>query len=315
MQEQFGESLLKMVGNTPLIPIRRLNPNGKVAIYAKAEWFNPGGSVKDRPALRMVEDGEKSGQLTKDKIILDSTSGNTGIAYAMVGAIKGYQVKLVIPSNVCTERKKILHAYGTDIVYSSPFEGSDGALRLVRKIYDEDPDKYFMPGQYDNDSNWKSHYDTTGLEIINQTNGKVTHFIAGLGTSGTVMGTGRRLKDFNPNIQIWAIEPDNAFHGIEGLKHMESSIKPGIYDPSWLDGIIGVSTEESYLYAHLLAKREGYHVGHSAGAALKGALKLAAQIEEGIIVTIFPDGGDRYLSVCHQTSEDSARCTQCGRVV
>ncbi len=315
MHENIGQSLLETVGNTPLLSIRRLNPQKQVRIYAKAEWFNPGGSVKDRPALRMVEDGEKNGQLTKDKIILDSTSGNTGIAYAMVGAVKGYRVRLVVPSNVCEERKKILHAYGTDIVYSSPFEGSDGALRLVREIYRADPDKYFMPAQYDNDSNWKAHYDTTGVEIFEQTKGRITHFIAGLGTSGTVMGTGRRLKDYNPDIKVWAIEPDSSFHGIEGLKHMPSSIKPGIYDPSWLDGTIGVSTEDAYLYAHMLAKREGYHVGHSAGAALKGALKLAEQMEKGIIVTIFPDGGDRYLSVCHQTADDSSQCHQCDKVI
>ncbi len=301
---EIGELLLSKVGNTPLLPLRRLVKKDKVAIYAKAEWFNPGGSVKDRPALRMIEDGEKSGRLTKDKIILDSTSGNTGIAYAMIGAIKGYRVCLVIPSNVCEERKKILHAYGAQIVYSSPFEGSDGALHLVRRMYKDDPEKYFMPAQYDNPSNWKAHYDTTGAEIIAQTKGKLTHFIAGLGTSGTVMGTGRRLKEFNPNIQVWAIEPDGSFHGIEGLKHMPSSVKPGIYDPGWLDGTIGVSTEDAYHYANLLAREEGYLVGHSAGAALKGALQLAEQIEEGIIVTIFPDGGDRYLSVTHQTADD-----------
>ena len=295
------------VGNTPLLPVRRLLKKDKVRIYAKAEWFNPGGSVKDRAALRMIEDGEKSGRLTRNKIILDSTSGNTGIAYAMIGAYKGYRVRLVIPSNVCAERKKILQSYGAEIVYSSPFEGSDGALRLVRRIYGEAPEKYFMPAQYDNPSNWRAHYDTTGPEIIEQTQGRLTHFIAGLGTSGTVMGTGRRLKEFNPEIQVWSIQPDSSFHGIEGLKHMPSSIKPGIYDPGWLDGNIGVSTEDAYHYANLLASEEGYLAGHSAGAALKGALQLAEQIEEGIIVTIFPDGGDRYLSVSHQTAENQNR--------
>ncbi|MBI5789395.1 MAG: pyridoxal-phosphate dependent enzyme, partial [Candidatus Schekmanbacteria bacterium] len=203
------------------------------------------------------------------------------------------------------------HSYGTEVIYSSPFEGSDGALQLVRKIYQDNPGKYFMPAQYDNPSNWMAHYDTTGVEIFEQTHGQITHFTAGLGTSGTVMGTGRRLKAYDSKIQVWAIEPDNSFHGIEGLKHMPSAIKPGIYDPSWLDGIIPVSTEDAYHYAHLLARVEGYLVGHSAGAALKGALDLAEKIKEGIIVTIFPDRGDRYLSVCHQISENSEKCNEC----
>ena len=297
-ETHLGECILNRIGNTPLFDVSDMNPKeGKVKIYAKAEWFNPGGSVKDRPALRMLEEGERSGELTPDKIIIDSTSGNTGIAYAMIGAAKGYKVSLVIPENANIERKKILDLYGADIIYSSPFEGSDGAYELCQKIYQAEPDKYFLPGQYENPNNWKAHYHTTGPEVVKQTAGSVTHFVTGLGTSGTAMGTGRYLKEYNPDIRIIAIEPDNAMHGIEGLKHMASSLKPKIYDPSLLDETCFVSTECAYNMAHDLAKKKGLLVGHSSGAAMCAAVALAEMIKEGVIVTVFPDGGDRYLSM------------------
>lgn len=294
----LGESILDRIGNTPLFDVSDFYTGpGNVKIYAKAEWFNPGGSVKDRPAFNMLAEGEREGKLTPDKIIIDSTSGNTGIAYAMIGAAKGYKVTLVIPENANIERKKILDLYGADIIFSSPFEGSDGAFHLCQKIYEEEKDKYFLPGQYENPNNWKAHYNGTGPEIVKQTEGTLTHFIAGLGTSGTIMGTGRYLKEYNPDIKVIGLEPDNAMHGIEGLKHMDSSLKPGIYDPSILDDIHFVSTECAYMMSHDLAKKKGMLVGHSSGAALCAALSLAEQIKEGVIVTVFPDGGDRYLSM------------------
>lgn len=291
-------TILERIGRTPLVRIRRLAPElgAGAEIYAKAEWFNPGGSVKDRPALRMISEGEKSGQLTKDKIILDSTSGNTGIAYALIGTVKGYQVELVMPANASEERKAILRAFGAKITLTDPLEGSDGAIREAHRLYEENPGRYFMPDQYNNPANWQAHYDTTGPEIIAQTQGRVTHFIAGIGTSGTLIGTGRRLKEFNPNIQIFAVEPQQPMHGIEGLKHMATSLVPGIYDESLLDGKIAVSTEEAYELARRLAREEGLLVGQSSGAALAGAWRLARRIGRGVIVTVFPDSGDRYLS-------------------
>lgn len=298
--ETLNPDILKDIGNTPLIKIRNIGKEFKdVEIYAKAEWRNAGGSVKSRPALKMIEDGEKSGALTKDKIILDSTSGNTGIAYALIGKVKGYKVKLVMPANVCKERKGLMaDYYGAEIVTSSPFEGSDGAIRLAQKIYDENPGIYFMPDQYNNDSNWKAHYETTAKEIWQQTDGRVTHFLAGIGTGGTIMGTSRGLKEFNPDILCYAVEPEEELHGIEGLKNMSISIVPGIYKESQLDGKISVSTEESYNLLELIEKEEGIHVGHSSAAALNGALKLAAKIKKGVIVTVFPDSCDKcYISM------------------
>ncbi|MFQ5646502.1 MAG: PLP-dependent cysteine synthase family protein [bacterium] len=290
-------SILASIGNTPLLSFERLRSRNKnVEIYAKAEWFNPGGSVKDRAALNMIREGEKTGQLTRDKIILDSTSGNTGIAYAMIGAVLGYKVCLVLPENANIERKKILASYGADIIYSSPFEGSDGAQVLAKKIYQENPDIYFLPGQYDNEANWQAHYNTTGPEIIRQTGGRVTHFIAGVGTSGTVMGTGRYLKEQNSRIKVYGLEPDSPMHGLEGLKHIATSIVPGIYDRKVLDDSIFVSTEAAYEWEHRLAKEEGLLVGHSGGAAMCGAMELADKLDKGVIVTVFPDSGDRYLS-------------------
>jgi len=289
------DSVLENIGNTPLIRIHHLNKEFKdVEIYAKAEWKNAGGSVKSRPALKMIEDGEKSGALTKDKIILDSTSGNTGIAYALIGKIKGYKVKLVMAANVCKERKGLMaDFYGAEIVTSSPFEGSDGAIIEAQRIYEENPDLYFMPDQYNNDSNWKSHYETTANEIWEQTNGRVTHFLAGIGTGGTIMGNTRRLKELNPKIKTYAVEPAEDLHGIEGLKHMESSIVPGIYKEEELDGKISVSTESSYEMVEWLERDEGILVGHSSAAAMVGALELAARIKKGVIVTVFPDSCER----------------------
>ena len=294
----LSHDILKQIGNTPLIRIKCLESSipKDVEIYAKAEWFNPGGSVKDRAALRMIEDGERSGKLTKDKIILDSTSGNTGIAYAMIGAVKGYKVELVMPENVTEERKKIVTAYGSKIIFSDPLEGSDGAQLLAQEIYRKNPDKYFMPSQYTNPSNPLAHYYTTAPEIIAQTNGRVTHFVAGIGTSGTLMGTGRGLKEFNKDIKIYAVEPDSPLHGLEGLKHMKSSIVPTIYDENFPDGKIYVNTDDAYKIVRRLALEQGLLVGHSSGAALKGAIEVAKRINSGVIVTIFPDGGDRYLS-------------------
>jgi cysteine synthase B len=293
-----SNSLLSHIGNTPLIKITKLKDkalNG-VQIYAKAEWFNPGGSVKDRPALRMIQIGEERGELTKDKIIMDSTSGNTGIAYALIGAVKGYKVRLVMPSNVSEERKRIVKAYGAEIIFTSPLEGSDGAIKEARRIYKEEPRKYFMPDQYNNPANPEAHYETTGKEIIEQTKGSITHFVAGIGTGGTIMGTGRRLKEFNSKIKVIAVEPATPLHGLEGLKHMESSIVPGIYKEEFLDGKIKVQTEDAYEMTLRLAKEEGLFVGYSSGAAMQGALEVARQIKEGVIVTVFPDSGDKYLS-------------------
>jgi cysteine synthase B len=290
-------SILELVGNTPLVRINNITPGKEgVEIYAKLEWFNPGGSVKDRAALGMIEDAEASGALTKDKTIIDSTSGNTGVAYALVGAVKGYSVELVMPSNVTMERKRTIGAFKAKIVYSDPLEGSDGARMLALQMLKDNPEKYYLPCQYDNASNWKAHYHTTGVEIYHQTEGRVTHFVAGIGTGGTLMGVGKRLKDYDPSIQVMAVEPDNPMHGIEGLKHMASSLVPGIYDESFPDGKISVNTEDAYAMADRLTNIEGLFAGHSSGAAMVGALEVAKRIQRGVIVVLFPDGGDRYLS-------------------
>ena len=287
----------ELVGNTPLVKLRHLTSHlSGVEIYAKAEWFNPGGSVKDRPALNIILEGERSGQLTPDKILLDATSGNTGIAYAWLGAARGYKVRLALPQNASEERKRILRSYGAELVLTSPLEGSDGAIREARRLYAESPDLYFYADQYNNPANWEAHYHTTAVEIWQQTSGRITHFIAGLGTSGTFMGTSRRLKEFNPNIRVISFQPDSPFHGLEGLKHMETAIVPGIYDASRADGTYEIGTESAHEYARQLGKREGLLVGVSAGAALACALKVAREIESGVIVTVFPDGGDKYLS-------------------
>jgi len=293
-----AESVIDLVGNTPLIKLTRLTEgiSPGVEVYAKAEWFNPGGSVKDRPALLMIRDGINSGQLTHDKILMDSSSGNTAIAYAMFGAALGYKVELVTPMNMNIERKKTLTAFGSKIIYSDPLEGSDGAIRLARKLKAENPDKYFMPDQYNNPANPQSHYETTAIEIWDQTEGRVTHFLAGLGTSGTFMGTSRRLKELNPNIKTISIEPAESLHGLEGMKHMSTSIVPGIYDSTKADELVGVSTEDAYDTMKDLLKKEGIFVGHSGGAVAYAAIECAKTLEEGVIVTVFPDGGYRYLS-------------------
>jgi S-sulfo-L-cysteine synthase (O-acetyl-L-serine-dependent) len=287
----------ELVGNTPLLRLRNLAPQrGNVEVYAKAEWFNPGGSVKDRPALNIILGAERDGRLTRDKIILDATSGNTGIAYAWIGAARGYRVKLALPQNASEERKRILKTFGTELVLTSPLEGSDGAIREARRLYSENPDLYFYADQYNNPANWQAHYDSTALELWNQTGQRITHFIAGLGTSGTFVGTSRRLKELNPEIKAISFQPDSPFHGLEGLKHMETAIVPGIYDPSVADEDHKISTEEAHEYTRQLGRREGLLVGISAGAALACALKVAKTVESGVIVTIFPDGGEKYLS-------------------
>ena len=291
------DSVLEQIGNTPLLRFVNIAKEfDRVAIYGKAEWFNPGGSVKDRPALRMIIEGERSGVLTRDKMILDSSSGNTGIAYALIGAVKGYRVELAVPRNVSRERKRILQAYGAHVIYTDPLAGSDGAIREAHRRYEAEPEKYFMPDQYNNPANWWAHYDTTGPEIIAQTKGRITHFVAGVGTSGTLMGTGRRLREFNPHIQIVAVLPAEDLHGIEGLKHMETAIVPGIWNAQFPDLKLSVRTEDAYIMARRLALEEGILVGQSAGAAVYAALQLARQVSEGVIVTILPDAGDRYFS-------------------
>ncbi len=270
--------------------------NKDVEVYVKAEWFNPGGSVKDRPALRIIEEAEKSGKLSYDRTIIDSTSGNTGIAYALIGATKGYKVALVMPLNVSEERKRIVRAFGAKILFTDPLLGSDGAMFEAKRIVEEDPSKYFYADQYNNPANWQMHYETTGVEIWNQTAGEITHFIACLGTSGTLMGTGRRLKEYNPGIQVISVEPSTSIHGLEGMKHMTTSVVPGIYEESFPDRKIAVDTEDAYAAVRKLAAEEGIFVGYSSGAALVASLRVAHEVEKGVIVTVFPDRGDRYLS-------------------
>ena len=290
------KQIIEQVGNTPLIELSSISKEVKaVQIFVKAEWFNPGGSVKDRAALNMILQGEKSRALTKDKIILDATSGNTGIAYAMIGAALGYKVKLAIPQNAGNLFKQTLAAYGAELIYSNPQHGSDGAIREAIRLYEKAPEQYFYPDQYNNSANWLAHYDGTGAEIIRQTKGKITHFIAGLGTSGTFMGAGRRLKEFNEDIQLISVQPDSPLHGLEGLKHMKSTILPGIYDAELADDNLEISTEESQLLVKRLAKEEGLLVGMSAGAALAAALIIGERLTTGVIVVIFPDSAHKYF--------------------
>jgi len=290
-------SILDLVGNTPLLRLRRFErADGTVQLYAKAEWKNPGGSVKDRAAASMILDGERRGLLAAGRTILDATSGNTGIAYAMIGAARGYPVKLCMPENVTPERKRILRAYGAELVLTDPLEGSDGAIREVRRVYESDRDRYYYPDQYNNPANWQAHYQSTGPEILAQTDGRVTHFFAGLGTSGTFVGTGRFLKERVPDVTLVSVQPDAALHGLEGLKHMESAIVPGIYDRALADVDLGVGTEESYVLTKRLALEEGLLVGISSGAALVAGLRIADTIEQGVIVMVFSDGGEKYLS-------------------
>jgi cysteine synthase B len=288
-------SIVDLVGDTPLIRLRRMERDlSGVELYAKAEWKNPGGSVKDRPALRMIQEGIASGRLTPGKVILDATSGNTGIAYAMIGAAMDYRVTLCVPENVTPERKRILRAYGADLVFTNPLEGSDGAIRTAQLMNASDPDKFFYADQYNNDFNWRAHFDTTGPEIIRQTGARLTHFVAGLGTSGTFVGVGRRLREYNKDIVLASVQPDSPLHGLEGLKHMESAIVPGIYDDTLADEDVRVGTEEAYEMTRRLAQEEGMLVGISSGANLAGALKIARP--GAVMVVVFCDGGERYLS-------------------
>jgi cysteine synthase B len=299
-------SIFDLIGHTPLVRLgyfERRTPG--VELYAKAEWQNPGGSVKDRAAARMIADGEASGALKPGLTIVDATSGNTGIAYAMVGAVRGYKVTLCLPQNASPERKLILRAFGAKLVLTDPLEGTDGAIREVRRIVEADPQKYFYPDQYSNDSNWRAHYDTTGPEIIEQTAGRVTHFVAGLGTSGTFVGTGRALRSFNPEVKLISFQPDSPFHGLEGLKHMASATVPRIYDPALADENVSVSTEDAHACVRRLARREGLLVGISAGAALAASLQVARRLQQGVVVTVFPDGAEKYLSEAFWRNDDA----------
>ena len=294
---QGPRSILDLIGNTPLLRLEKVGAAAPgVEFYAKAEWENPAGSVKDRPAMNIIREAECAGLMSKDKILIDSTSGNTGIGYAMICAARGYRVKLCMPRNASLERKRILKAYGAEIVFTDPMEGSDGAIRRVREMAAEDPQLYFYANQYDNPANWQAHYKTTGPEIFEQTEGRVTHFVAGLGTSGTFIGTARRLKELNPRIRCVSFQPDSPFHGLEGMKHMPTAIKPGIYDPSVADENLEIPTEAAYAMALRLAREEGLLVGVSSGAAMLAALKVAEKLSSGVVVTIFPDAGDKYLS-------------------
>jgi cysteine synthase B len=286
-----------LVGNTPLLELSSISREVPgVRILGKAEWYNPGGSVKDRPALWMIRDGEKSGLLTPEKIIIDATSGNTGIAYAWIGAALGYKVKLCMPKNASEERKKILCAYGVEVVLTDPGEGSDGAIREARRLYAEDPERYFYPDQYKNPANPRSHYESTAPEIWEQADGEVTHFVAGLGTSGTFVGTATRLREYNAEIKVISFEPDSPFHGLEGMKHMASAIVPEIYDPTIADQNLGTPTEDAYDMVKRLAREEGILVGISAGAAVATSLRVARELESGVVVTVLCDNADKYLS-------------------
>lgn len=294
---RVANSIIELIGNTPLVELHLLKDHlPDVRVLAKVEYFNPGGSIKDRAALRIIEDGERTGELTRDMVIMDSTSGNTGIAYSMIGAAKGYSVELVMPENVSKERKRIIQSYGARITYSSPFEGADGAILLAEQLYREAPWRYFYRSQYKNRSNWMAHYETTGPEIIRQTGGDLTHFVACIGTSGTLMGTGRRLKEFNQAIEVIAVEPSDSMHGLEGMKHLASSIVPEIYDPSVPDYTVFADTELAYTLSQRLACEEGLLVGQSSGAALAGVLQVGKKIGRGTIVTVLPDSGHRYLT-------------------
>jgi S-sulfo-L-cysteine synthase (O-acetyl-L-serine-dependent) len=304
LDREPGSSVLDMIGRTPLVRLHRFERETPgVELYAKAEWQNPGGSVKDRAAARMILDGESSGKLTPGRTILDATSGNTGIAYAMVGAARGYQVRLCMPENASPERKMILRALGAELVFTNPLESTDGAIREARRMYAADPERYFYPDQYNNDANWRAHYDTTAPEIIEQTSGRLTHFVAGLGTSGTFIGTGRRLRTFNPNIKLISFQPDSAFHGLEGLKHMASAIVPGIYDPALADEDLRIDTERAYRMVRRLAREEGLLAGISSGAAVAAMIDVARRLERGVIVTVFPDGAEKYLTESFWTAD------------
>jgi S-sulfo-L-cysteine synthase (O-acetyl-L-serine-dependent) len=300
--ETLGHSLVERIGNTPLVRLDAVTADlPGVTLLGKAEWYNPGGSVKDRAAAHIVAEGRRSGELRPGKILLDATSGNTGIAYAMLGAAEGFPVTLCMPENVSRERKQILQGYGANIIYTDPGDGSDGAIRKARELASEDTDKYFYADQYSNDANWKAHYYTTANEIWQQTQGRITHFVAMLGTSGTFVGTVRRLKELNPRVQCISLQPDSAFHGIEGAKHMPSAIVPKIYDPTLADQNLDIATEDAYAMARRLSRNAGLLVGISAAAAVVGCLKIAHETpvkkgSEAVMVTILCDSGEKYLS-------------------
>ena len=296
-----AEPLLATIGNTPLLRLDKIAREFPgVEIFAKAEYFNPGGSVKDRAALNMVLDGERSGRLNHSRVILDATSGNTGIAYAMIGANRGYQVKLVLPANASHERQRILKAYGAEMVFSDAADGSDGAIRLCRQVYMADPDRYFYADQYNNPANWKAHYEHTGPEIIRQTGGLLTHFVAAMGTSGTFTGITRRLKRDLPEVKCYSAQPSSGFHGLEGLKHMPTAIVPGIYDERLADGNLWIETEDAYRMVRRLAREEGLLVGISSGCNVHAATLLARDIaargESATIATMLCDSAEKYLS-------------------
>lgn len=301
MPSAGNTGLLAQIGSTPLLKLPTLTQSlPGIEIYGKAEYFNPGGSIKDRPALNMIRDGERSGKLDKSKTIIDATSGNTGIAYAMIGAALGYRVKLCLPSNASMERKRILQAYGAEIVYTDPAQSSDGAIRKVREIVGADPEPYFYPDQYNNPANWQAHFETTGPEILEQTQNRLTHFIAALGTSGTFMGVTRRLRQSAPTVQCLSAQPASGFHGLEGLKHMPTSIVPGIYDAALASENVWLETEDAYRMTKRLAREEGVLVGISAGANVSAAVRVAQRLHQqgkpGVIVTILCDSADKYLS-------------------
>lgn len=306
--QQVAE-VVALIGYTPLIRLRRVTAHlpETIEIYGKAEWFNPGGSVKDRAAWNIVRTAIERGELHGGRRLLDATSGNTGIAYAMIGAALGFGVTLCVPANVSSERKRILKAYGAEVIYTDPLESTDGAIRMARQLYAENPELYYYADQYNNPANWLAHYETTGVEIWQQTEGRITHFVAGLGTTGTFVGVGRRLREYNPAIQLISVQPDSPLHGLEGLKHLETAIVPGIYDPTLADLELRISTEEAYQMVRRLAREEGLLVGISAGAAVAACLKVAETLAatasfEGrepspaVIVTVLPDSADKYLS-------------------
>jgi len=298
-QEQIGTSLLQLVGNTPLLRLERIAddlPAG-VEIYAKAEWYNPGGSVKDRAALWMIRAGERSGKLRRGMRIADATSGNTGIAYATIGAALGYGVTVAMPANASAERKRVLRALGAEVILTDAAEGMDLAIMTIRERVAEQPGLYFYPDQYNNLANVTAHYETTGPEIWRQTDGRITHFVAGLGTSGTFMGAGRRLRELQPELELIGMQPDGPFHAIEGVKHMASTgMVPGIYDPSLADAIVEISTEQAYDMTRHMARAEGLLVGISAGANVAAALRVARNLRSGVVVTILCDSAAKYLS-------------------
>ena len=294
--KSLGEECLSQIGNTPLLRLPAINREAsQVTLLAKAEWFNPGGSVKDRAAASIVAAAESEGKLTGGKILLDATSGNTGVAYAMIGAAKGYRVALCVPANASPEILKTMKALGAELILTDPLQGSDGAIQEARRLAAKYPERYFYADQYGNPANWQAHYQTTGVEIWEQTQGRLTHFIAGLGTSGTLMGAGRRLKEFRPDIQVVAVQPDSPLHGLEGLKHMPTSIVPGIYDPAFPDVQVEIATEEAYKRVKQLAREEGLLVGISSGAAVAAGLQVAETLNTGTLVMIFPDHGSRYI--------------------